>query len=538
LRAALILHGSCCRELAGRTSAAVFFAALFTLLEHAMQKSDTERHLRPSGSQLEHQVRRTVEKHRMLKAGEKLLVAVSGGADSVALLHVLRRLQPAWNLSLAVAHFNHCLRGEDSEADEEFVRGLSSTLGIPFLSERADVRQNARARKSNLEESARSARYDFLRRAAAQIGADKIALGHNQNDQAETVLMRILRGSGQEGFSSIHPVVDGLFIRPLIDCPRKLILRYLADWEHPYRQDISNNDLGYLRNRVRHQLLPYLLRRFNPRLINILANEAEQARLATQFLQAQARQVCKSIRVEKQDVIALPLRTIQDLHPALRSEVIREALRDCRGSLRGISSAHIQSILNLCTARQSGRQIQLPGKYRVTRRFNDLVFLSGRPAEKGAYYYELPLPGTCLISEVGLEISIRLDLPPEGISEEIGPVRMSDLKGLRSILQSNLGSDGPLLLPEARTYLDVSTLPGGLVVRPRQPGDRYGGPGHRKVKKMLIDAKMDPQIRARLPLLVAGEAVVWIPGFLPASRFRLRPGSGRAALVTVRSMPS
>ena len=503
-----------------------------------MKQSNAEGRSRPSSPRLELQVRRTVQKYSMLKAGDTVLVAVSGGADSVALLHVLRRLQPAWSLCLAIAHFNHCLRGEDSEADEEFVRALSSTIGIPFLSEKADVKQSARARKSNLEETARRARYDFLRRAASRFGADKIALGHNKNDQAETILMRFLRGSGPEGLSSIHPVVDGLFIRPLIECPRKSILRYLEDFSHPYRQDASNNDLGYLRNRVRHQLLPYLQKRFNPRLVDVLANEAEQARLAAQFLQAQARQLYESIRIGKQDGIALPAQTILDLDPALRSLVIREALRDCRGSLRGISSAHIRSILNLCAAHQSGKQIQLPGKHLVTRRFDELVLLSERMAQKGNYCYELPVPGRCLVCELGLEVSVRLDLSPESISDATDPGRVSDLEGLRSTLQSGLRSNGAFRLEEIRTYLDAGSLPGRLIIRPRQPGDRYGGPGHRKVKKMLIDAKIDPQIRDCLPLLVAGEAIVWIPGFLPAPRFRLRPDSERAALITVRSIPS
>ena len=203
-------------------------------------------------------VRKTIEKHSMLNPGDHVLVAVSGGADSVALLLCLHKLARALPLSLTIAHLNHRIRGQEGDADEDFVRSLSAGLHLPFCSEAIEVKKQAIEGKHNLEELARLKRYEFLRRTARRIGAQKIAVGHNLNDQAETVLFRFIRGSGIEGLSAIHPVVDGLVIRPLLDCSRKEIVEYLKQKGASYRDDSTNKDVQLARNRIRMELVPYL----------------------------------------------------------------------------------------------------------------------------------------------------------------------------------------------------------------------------------------------------------------------------------------
>ena len=191
-------------------------------------RSDRRDSARPA---LEIKVEQTIMKHRMFKAGEHVLVAVSGGADSTALLWCLSEAAPGLGLQLTAAHLNHSLRGEESDADERFVRTLSAEIGIGFVSRKLDIRKRAAVARKNLEEAAREARYDFLRQTADRLGATRVALGHNLNDQAETVLMRLIRGTGLEGLSGIHPVLDDLFIRPLLECSRADIIRYLRGAE-------------------------------------------------------------------------------------------------------------------------------------------------------------------------------------------------------------------------------------------------------------------------------------------------------------------
>ncbi|MCX6629438.1 MAG: tRNA lysidine(34) synthetase TilS [Candidatus Solibacter sp.] len=213
----------------------------------------------------------TIERHRMLTAGDRVAVAVSGGADSVCLLHVLRELAPRWNLTLSVLHVNHNLRGEASLGDAEFVRSLAVGLNLPFAAHDLDLSTG----HGNLEHSARNGRNAFFHGHLAGGFADRIALGHSRSDQAETVLFRFLRGSGATGLAAIRPVTERGMVRPLIEIERPEIVRYLRDRTLPWREDASNATLDYARNRIRHQLLPQLAGEWNPALEETLAHTAD-----------------------------------------------------------------------------------------------------------------------------------------------------------------------------------------------------------------------------------------------------------------------
>jgi tRNA(Ile)-lysidine synthase len=458
---------------------------------------------------LELQVLRTVRKFAMLEAGEHVLVAASGGADSTALLLCLHDLVPRLSLKLTVAHLNHCIRGAEADEDEEFVRRWSADLGYPFLSESADVKALAAASRQNLEEAAREARYDFLKRAAVRAGADKIATGHNLNDQAETILLRLLRGSGPAGLEGIRPVMDGRLIRPLLECSRHQILQFLSERKVTYREDSTNSDLRYQRNRVRHELVPYLEKHFNPRLVATLAREAGVVRAAWDFLEEQARLEFEDLRIPMRDGIALPTQGLMKLHPAVRGQVVRHALRELLGSLRGIEAVHIEDVLRLCESRRSGRRTELPGCVLAQRNLELLELQKGSGQARVSFRYELAWPGSCYVPEAGLEFVASLQEASDS------PGRPS-----KTSLQC--------------AYLNPDAIPATLTIRSRLPGDRYGGQGHRKVKKMLLAARIPLPARAALPLVAAGEAVIWAPGFRPAKTFRAQPASGRSVLIEVK----
>ncbi len=478
-----------------------------------MDESDDQKVPQSARSRLELRARRTILRHAMLSPGDHVLVALSGGADSVALLHVLIQQAPSWRLTVSAAHLNHRLRGRESDQDEEFVRALCSDLGILCIVGSAEVHKLALEHRINIEEAAREARYEFLRSAASQAGARKIALGHTRNDQAETAIMRFLRGSGPEGMASIHPVVEGLFIRPLIDCTRTDILRYIDAQSLSYRTDSSNSDLAYRRNRVRHELIPYLESHFNPRLIRTLTGAAEASREVFFYLQTEAEQQYRQIRKSLHGKIALPAERILALHPGLRGFVIRRAIEDERGSLRGISSRHIENVIELCSSARSGRRLRLPGKCMVERSFSDLVISQSDFVPPAEFEYRLPLPGACSIPELGLEFIAKLTNAAEMRPDTGGQSRRDSYS--------------------YRAEMDGDALSGHLLLRSRRPGDRYGGSGHRKVKKMLIDARIDRISRAKLPLLVSRDAVAWIPGFKPAAPFQCRPDSKTIAIIEV-----
>jgi tRNA(Ile)-lysidine synthase len=463
--------------------------------------------LKPSAKfhPLEIQVRKTMAQFAMLVPGEHVLVAVSGGADSTALLVCLHKFAPRFPFSLTAAHLNHRIRGAEADEDQDFVRQMCASLGIPFVSEIIEVKQQAAEAKQNLEEFARSVRYDFLRRVANQVKAQKIAVGHNLNDQAETVLFRLIRGSGLEGLSSIHPVVDGIVIRPLLECTRDSIRQYLNQGSIPYREDSSNTDSRYARNRIRRELLPYLEESFNPQLARILAREAFLARETWSFIESLAEEAYRSLYRRIDNGIGLKVDNLLKLHPALQKQVLRQALKACLGSLRGIDSIHIQNILSLCATGCSGDHIRMPHGSMVVRQFDSLQILAHPSPANPSYACRLEIPGQCRIPEINATFRCTTCSAPNP-------------KMMRAQCSN-------------KAYLEPSHLPQALLIRSRMPGDRYGGSGHRKVKKMLIDNKIPQLQRSALPMIVAGNDVIWIPGFRPARNYEATPESSNCLQV-------
>jgi len=292
-------------------------------------------------------VRDTVSRRKLFRPKDKVLVACSGGADSMALLHLLWDMREEFGIRVTAAHFNHCLRASADE-DERFVAEACAGLGVPLVIDRENVRLYAAARKMNLEEAARELRYEFLRTEAMKAGASRIATGHTLNDQAETFLMRLLRGSGMSGLGGIVVSTDEGIVRPLIEAERRHVLDYLKKRGIPFREDESNRDKKILRNRIRLELLPYLERRYGPGLVSRIGRLAivlqEEDRVMTDL----ARQMLACVASSPADRgMKIDAEALEGLEPALAARVVREFLRDVRGDLRGLDSGHIASVLGL-----------------------------------------------------------------------------------------------------------------------------------------------------------------------------------------------
>lgn len=332
-------------------------------------------------------VRKTIADSAMLERENHILVAVSGGPDSVALLRVLVLLSFEYELRLTTAHLNHGLRGAEAQKEEAFVHSLCAGMGINCISKTVDIRTLRKGSGRSLEEVGREQRYRFLDETAQTCGAKKIATGHHRDDQAETVLINLLRGSGLEGLKGIVPVREGRIIRPLLHIGREEILEFLNREGLPYITDSSNLGLHFLRNRIRHQLIPELTARYNPAIVRGLSHTAEIIRREDDYLQTVVRQLLIRWGVVPGEAdILIPLADFIDLHEALQGRVIKYLLVSTAPSGNSIGYRHVEAVLALTSlSRRRKASLDLPGLIRVEKDGNVLKIgrVNARPVRSG-----------------------------------------------------------------------------------------------------------------------------------------------------------
>ena len=440
----------------------------------------------------------------MLRGGEAVLVAVSGGADSVALLDVLHALAPELRLTLHAIHVHHGLRAQ-GDADAAFARGLCAERGIPFRLERVAVKQEPPW--EGLEAEARRARYAAFREGARRIGAARVATAHTADDQAETVLMRLLEGAGPRGLAGIAPV-RGLYIRPLLGARRADIEAYLRARGLAWVEDASNRDLRFLRNRIRHEVLPFLAEAVERGIVLHLARSAALVRsLVDESERVAARELPRLGRRGPAGWV-LSVADLARLPGEAAAETVRQAARDLghSGTMRGHAQKALRGLLMPGAARRALRS----GGVTVERSGSWLRVGQGRlPA---LAVYELRVPGELPLPEVNLLLEARCFERVEGYAAP----RERD-----------------------RVAFDADLLPGRLRVRGRRPGDRFaafGGPAERRLKSFLIDAGVPRWERDRVPLLEAGSDIIWVAGLRRGQAAPVGPGTRRILEVTVRSV--
>ena len=459
------------------------------------------------------QVLHYIRERQLLKPGDRVAVAVSGGADSVALLRVLLELRAALGLVLLVAHFNHQLRGDESDADERFVEDLARHHELPFLAGRADVREHATSHKLSLEHAARELRYEWLTRLAHEQRFDAIATAHNSDDQAETVLMKFLRGAGTRGLAGIHAVHTGhgsRIIRPLLETPRREIERYLNALNQPWREDHSNLDTQHTRNRIRHELLPLLERDYNPNLRQLLSETADISAEEEADWEARAGQYVNHWHKDERRML------LDDQPGCVPWKFSRESVALQRRAIRCFLERHgiavgFQQIESVRLCGRSGPSIvNLPGGWRAQRdgSWLELVPPSAAAQEEAVkrYEYFLFLEGHCGIPELGITLRATIVRPR---APALGPP---------GSLLKLIGLGHPLLV---RNWL---------------PGDRFR-PAHsgseKKVKELFSDKHIPADQRPLWPVVLSGARIVWIRGFPVAHDCAWTPGSGDAVRIEI-----
>lgn len=466
-------------------------------------------------------IRKTIERHHLIERGDTLIVGVSGGPDSLALLHILRALRGEYQAQIHVAHLNHQLRGSESNADAEFVSNMAKGWQLASTIESRDVMAHARQEKLSNEEAARDMRYEFFAEIAVRANARTVAVAHNADDQTETVLMHLLRGAGMAGlrgmkfksqFSNTNrpaQIPNLYLIRPLLDTSRDEIVAYCRENALVPRIDSTNLDTTIFRNRLRHEVMPYL-ETLNPNLRRILLRTSSSLADDYDFMQAHAREAFERVAHEQNGSIIFDRRAWRRLHPSLQRATLRLAFERLRGNFRNLAWAHIEDAREIALGKDVGAEATLPRGLRLRVGYEEFSIVD----EASQGHIDLPqLNVECL----PLPMQGRVQLPGSEWAIELGRVLEAP---------ENIGEPWS-------AAIDADQIDGGLYLRQRNPGDTFqpaGLGGHRKsLHEFMIDKKIPQRARTRLPLLCDQSKILWVCGYRLDERARAK-GNARSIL--------
>ncbi len=455
--------------------------------------------------------------HELLSEGllapdDAVVVGVSGGADSMALLHLLIGLNGTsdWRLKLHVAHLNHQLRASEAEKDAAFVQAATDSLSLPCTIENRDVARLVDTESGGVEEVGRRERYAFFERVCLQIGSTIVAVGHQADDNAETILHRVLRGTGLRGLAGIpqsrplSPDSEVRIIRPLLRITRNSLREYLADAGIAYREDRTNETNEPMRNRIRNVLLPQIEKEVNPQVREALTRLGEQARWLEAYLKETVQRTFETLIISRTDqVLVLNADALSRKSRIVQTELIRLGYRSFELGEQDLAFSHLVSALDLIADLGSGKQLQLPGGMTLEKRYHRLLFSlpTEEPRETIAAEIAVHLPGETLlpIRRLKIDCSVR----------EVSAADIPFLRRVADPMEENL---------------DLDAVHPPLVVRKRRPGDRFfplGAPGSKKLSDFLIDGKVDPKERERVAVLCDQLGPIWVIGHRLDDRVKL-----------------
>jgi tRNA(Ile)-lysidine synthase len=488
---------------------------------------------------LESKVRDFIQRYSLISPEEIVVVGVSGGADSVCLLYVLAKWQKRLGIKLQVAHLNHQLRGVESEADAKYVSNLAGSLGIPITIDRQDVAAYRIERNFSVEEAARELRYAFLARVAREVGANRIAIGHTRDDQVETILMHILRGTGITGLCGLAPcspmAYDSqgmswpasplslrakrsnlLVIRPLLDITREETTSYCQEHQLDPRIDSSNRSLSFFRNRLRLQLLP-LLRQYNPSVDQALLRLADIAKEDNVFIEQQASELWDEVTRQENNAIYMDRKQIASLSIALQRQLLRTAVTRLAGDTRDIEASHIEAARSLLN-KPVGKRISLPHGFICQGGYDELVI-----ASEAWQSQLLPCPFPPLSGEFPLKVPGKTVSPGWKLIASIIREREDSLP-LRGNLSTSEGTYRSNLVAD----FDLHKTGTELFVRQRRPGDRFQPLGMnmpKKLQEFMVDAKIPRSWRGHIPIVYSPQQIIWVVGWRIDDRVKVTEAS-------------
>ncbi|HEX2945667.1 MAG TPA: tRNA lysidine(34) synthetase TilS [Clostridia bacterium] len=455
--------------------------------------------------QFQHKVYDNIRTYGLISEGESVLAGVSGGPDSVCLLHVLHSLSDILHIKLYAIHINHMLRGAEANADEAYAADLCGQLSVPFHVSHEDVAALAKERGISVEEAGREARYREFERYSKAVGASKIAVAHNRNDQAETVMMHIIRGTGTTGLVGMEHI-RGNIIRPLLDTSRADIERYCLEAGLKPRTDSSNLTEDYTRNKIRLGLFPYINEHFGVNMTESLCRLSDNASEDSRYLDTRAHEAYeKAARDVQAGKVELDLTLLRKMDTAVRRRVLKMAVEYSAGSSKGVGSVHYRMLSGLITGGGTGSCVELPNGVRAVLSYGVLkVFAAssetGFEKQVLSFSHMLNIPGTTLISELNAEITAAV-VSADNIDK-------CETLGYNPLVQ----------------YFDYTRLSRGINIRNRKNGDIFKpikSNGTRKLKEYFIDIKIPREERDGIPLVCAGNEVIWVVGYKISDKFKV-----------------
>jgi len=444
----------------------------------------------------------TIEEHNLIEYGESIIVGVSGGPDSVCLLHALYSLVDKLGIRIYAVHINHMLRDEEAKQDELYVRSLCDELGIPVFVEAHDIRSISGLNRISLEEAGREIRYHVFELYANKTGATKIAVAHNKNDQVETVLMHIIRGSGLDGLIGME-YKNGKIIRPLLGIKRCEIEDYCAEHMLSPRIDSSNLISLYTRNKIRIDLIPHIDTAFGTNLVDSVSRMSTLLRDDNEFIEESAENAYKQCIIKKEaDFVSLDLPNFKKYPPAIKKRVVRNAIRWIKGDLKGIEKIHVTDAVELGLYGKTGAKIHLPGEIRVSKSYEVLSFLVGDGHSEYQRVDEpASIPGITHIPFSNM--SVEAFIEKKVLSVEVyNNIRYNSLE----------------------QCFDYEQLNKGIYIRNRRNGDIFApikSNGTKKLKEYLIDNKVPREDRDKLLLVARQNEIVWIIGHKTSDKFKV-----------------
>ncbi|MGJ7044163.1 tRNA lysidine(34) synthetase TilS [Thermoanaerobacterium thermosulfurigenes] len=439
---------------------------------------------------------KTIKEYKMIEKGDKIVVGVSGGPDSICLLNLLLEIKERYKLKLFVVHVNHMLRGADADSDALFVEKFCKGINIPFFLFKEDVRRYAEEKGLSEEAAGREIRYSAFNKVLKEVGGNKIAIAHNKNDVAETVLLNILRGAGTTGLVGIKPV-NGCIIRPLIQTKRREIIDYLNSKNLEFVEDVTNKEDAYRRNRIRLKLIPFIEEYFDIDMVENLYRTSQIVLDDEDYLSRESEKIFNEIADIDNGNVKLDIDGIKKLHSSIKRRVIRLAYKKLKGDFNQLAFKHVEDVLDIMD-KQTSSKIDLPFEIEVIKSYNNLIFRKRNFYEKRDF------------SEVKLNIPGITDGGCLGVYK-------AEIIDRESIESLNLG--------RYRKFFDADLIDGDVVVRHRRIGDcilPLNMRGTKTLKKYFIDEKIPREERDKIPLLAIGNTILWIVGYRISEKYKVR----------------
>lgn len=430
-------------------------------------------------------VKSTINKYNLIEEGDKIVLGLSGGPDSVCLLHILKRLKEQMNIEVYAAHLNHQIRGIEAQKDALYISQICEEMGITFFVKSINVPEYCDKHGLSVEEGARKLRYEMFEEIKKKTHSNKIAIGHNQNDQAETVLMRIMRGTGLQGLRGIEYIRENGIIRPLLDIDRIDIEKYCEQHNLNPRIDKTNLECIYTRNKIRLELIPYMKDNFNPNVIESIVRMSSNLRNDSDYIDHEANTKFKEVCKVNQESIEINLQQYVNLHNAIKTRILRKGIKLLLGDTNFVDQKHIEDVMELENENKIDKKINLPRGMFAYRRKNIIILTTKE-----------------IVNE---EIEFCYNIPSNGF------IKIKELNLIMETQTMNIDRYRSIKIDKTSKGFDFNKIKGGIIVRNRKQGDKIKlAGGSKKIKELFIDLKIPREDRCKVPIITDEEGIMCV----------------------------